>query len=173
MFKRKIKKLELMKSINGVDDPLINPADDCLDRDLFAKRIFTLIDTTPLESRLCVGIFGDWGSGKTTAMNFIKYYCRKNGHAVIDFHPWQYHSREEAWRGFVASVEDGLCKWKKSILFKTRAGKFVINRVRGTLWVIKHISEVHQISRSLSDLIISPLQGALEEKKEPKRIGVK
>ena len=153
-------------AINGVDDPLLNPDDDCLDRNLFAKRVFTLIDSTPIESRLRVGIFGDWGSGKTTAMNFIKYYCRENGHAIVDFRPWQYHSREEAWKGFVASVEDGLCKWKKTILLKTQVGKFVINRIRGALWVIKHISEVHQISKSLSDLIISPLQGALDEKKE-------
>ena len=159
-------KKDEVKNSTGVDDPLIDPIDDCLDRDLFAKRIFTLIDATPLESRLRVGIFGDWGSGKTTAMNFIKYYCRKNGHAVVDFHPWRYHSREEAWKGFVASVEDGLCKWKKTILLKTRIGKFVINRIRGALWIIKRISEVHQISKSLSDLIISPLQGALEEKKE-------
>ena len=162
MFKRKIKKVESV-SIKGVDDPLMDPSDDCLDRSKFAKRIFTLIDSTPLDSRLRVGIFGDWGSGKTTAMNFIKYYCRKNGHAVVDFYPWQYRSREDAWKGFVASVEEGLCKWQKTI---TRIRKFSINRFLGILWILKQIFGVHQISKSLGNLIISPLEGALEERKE-------
>ena len=89
-------KKDEVKNNTGVDDPLIDPVDDCLDRDNFAKRIFVLIDNIPIDSHLRVGILGDWGSGKTTAMNFIKYYCQEKGHPVAMFHPWQFHSREDA-----------------------------------------------------------------------------
>mgnify|MGYP001573183458 FL=1 len=105
-------KKDEVKNNTGVDDPLIDPADDCLDRDNFAKRIFILIDNTPIDSHLRVGILGDWGSGKTTAMNFIKHYCQEKGHPVAMFHPWQFHSREDAWKGFVASLDKGLATWR-------------------------------------------------------------
>ena len=97
---------------NRVDSPLVDPKEDCLDRKRIAERIFRLIDNTPPNTSLRVGVLGPWGSGKTTVLNFIKYQCEKEN-PVAFFCPWQFNSREEARKGFVSSLENGLDLWKK------------------------------------------------------------
>lgn len=162
MYKKKIKKIQIMP-VTGVDDPLSNPIDDCLDRQNFAKRIFTLIDSTPLDTHLRVGILGDWGSGKTTAMNFIRHYCQAKGHPVAFFHPWQFHSREDAWKGFVASLDKGLGSWKKLPLGNFRRKK-IIKDISGKARQIAEIADT-KIGKAIGDLILSPLENLLEESK--------
>lgn len=156
-------KKSLKIKITGVDEPLVNPSDDCLDRDSFAKRIFTLIDKTPLDTHLRVGIFGDWGSGKTTAMNFIKYYCHKKEHPIATFHPWQFHSREDAWKGLITSLDKGL-----STLGKTPIGNFKRKRiVKAVSAKVRDLAEIadSKIGKTIAKLILAPLENSLEETK--------
>jgi hypothetical protein len=163
MYEKKIKKSSILESITGVDDPLINPSDDCLDRDIFAKRIFTLIDTTPLDTHIRIGILGDWGSGKTSAMNFIKLCCCEQGHPVAVFHPWQFHSREDAWKGFVASLDKGLASWKKLPLGNFKR-KRVIKDISGKARQLAEIADT-KIGKAIGELILSPLENLLNETK--------
>lgn len=163
MNKKQEKKLKLCDVITGVDDPLSNFADDCLDRRKFAGRIFTLIDTTPLDTHLRIGILGDWGSGKTTAMNFIKRYCSEKGHPVAVFHPWQFHSREEAWKGFVASLDKGLASWKKLPLGNFKR-KRIIKDFSGKAQQLAEIAGT-KIGKAIGELILAPLENLLEETK--------
>jgi len=163
MDKRQEKKHKMYDVITGVDDPLSNPADDCLDRSKFAERIFTLIDTTPLDTYLRIGILGDWGSGKTTAMNFIKRHCAEKCHPVVVFHPWQFHSREEAWKGFVASLDKGLASWKRLPIgnFKRKKAIKDVSRKARQLAEIANT----KIGKAIGELILAPLENLLEETK--------
>lgn len=163
LCKKKTKKASMIESITGVDDPLINPSDDCLDRNNFAKRIFTLIDTTPLDTHLRIGILGDWGSGKTTAMNFIKLCCCEKGHPVAIFHPWQFHSREDAWKGFVASLDKGLASWRRLPLGNFKR-KRVIKDISGKARQLAEIADT-KIGKAIGELILSPLENLLNETK--------
>ncbi len=162
MAKRNKSKM-LEAKISGVDEPLLNPYDDCLDRANFAKRIFTLIDKTPLDTHLRVGIFGDWGSGKTTAMNFVKYYCCEKGHPVAAFHPWQFHSREDAWKGLITSLDKGLSAWSDAPI-----GNFKRKRiVKAVSTKARDLAEIadSKIGKAIAKLILSPLENLLEETK--------
>lgn len=163
MFKRKTKKSQAIEQISGVDDPLCDPSDDCLDRSKFSERIFTLIDTTPLDTHLRIGILGDWGSGKTTAMNFIKRCCSEKGHPVAVFHPWQFHSREEAWKGFVASLDKGLASWK-NLPFGNFKRKRAIKDISGKARQLAEIADT-KIGKAIGELILAPLENLLEETK--------
>ncbi|TRZ48783.1 hypothetical protein D4Q80_03305 [bacterium] len=163
MFKRRAKKSQSIEPIIGVDDPLFDPADDCLDRSKFAERIFTLIDTTPLDTHLRIGILGDWGSGKTTAMNFIKSRCFEKGHPVTVFQPWQFHSREDAWKGFVASIDKGLASWKNLPLGNFRR-KRAIKDISGKARKLAEIADT-KIGKAIGELILAPLENLLEENK--------
>ena len=62
---------------NRVDSPLVYPEDDCLDRKRIAERILKLIDNTPPNTSLRVGILGSWGSGKTTVLNLLNTNVKK------------------------------------------------------------------------------------------------
>jgi len=107
----------------GLDAPLENPEFDCLDRAIFAKRIFKVIEGTPKASNLTIGIFGSWGVGKTTTMNFLKFYCKEANNPVAWFNPWQFHNREDAWKGLVSSIDKGIATWQ---------GKFIGSLKRQT-----------------------------------------
>lgn len=80
----------------GDDLPKTNPwQDDRLGYAPFAKRIATVIIKMTAPNGCVIGIHGQWGSGKSTALNFILEYLKK--HNVededdqvvhIDFRPW-------------------------------------------------------------------------------------
>ena len=169
---------------HGVDDPLIEPAADCLDRRQFAANIFKLLDGTPTDACLRIGIFGAWGSGKTTVMNFIKYQCEKEGHPVAVFHPWQFNSREEAWKGFVSSLDKGLASRKDLLsgIFKIwrfiknifKFGKGKTPRIVGRENILLVLRKIRQIVRRENILLVlrkirrivgreSVIKGAIDE----------
>lgn len=146
----------------GIDDPLENPAEDCLDRAAFAKRIFEIIEGTPLSTNMTIGIHGAWGSGKTTTMNFLRFYCKEAGHPVALYNPWQFYDRKEAWKGFVSSIDKGIAEWQ---------GKKIGNLKRQ--WLVKQASKKVReltafttVGKVASSLILAPLEGLLEQTKQ-------
>ncbi len=158
----------------NIDAPLDHPDFDCLDRAIFAQRIFKIIDGTPLSTNMTIGIYGTWGSGKTTTMNFIKYYCKQGGHPVALYNPWQFHNREDAWKGFVSSIDNGMAEWQgKSIgLFKRQ--KIIQKISEQTRKLVNKtppgpeptIATYTLLAKLVSSLILKPLEGLLKQKKE-------
>ena len=64
---------------------------------------------------MTIGIFGDWGSGKTSAMRWLEGRLRewnekaagKKGKTTVHtawFYPWKYDSKEDVWRGLIAEA---------------------------------------------------------------------
>jgi len=146
----------------AIDSPLERPESDCLDRAIFAERIFKIIEGTPKASNLTIGIFGSWGSGKTTAMNFLKFYCRESGHPVASYNPWQFHNREDAWKGLVSSIDKGIALWQGKKLPTFRRQK-IVKDVSETFLDVAALTEVGKIAGTL---ILKPLEGLLEQTKE-------
>ena len=52
-----------------------------------------------------IGIFGDWGTGKTTLMNLLENkFKEKNGYKTIWINPWKYDTREDVRKVLIASI---------------------------------------------------------------------
>jgi hypothetical protein len=103
------------------DSPL---AAEDLDADAFdlhvrLGRVYDAIRHPDTKTPLAVGIFGNWGVGKTSAMNWLQgrlEYWNINrpktdekgiptiGVQTAWFYPWKYHVKEDVWRGLVAEV---------------------------------------------------------------------
>ena len=94
------------------DRPLENTDEDCLNRKLFTERIFKIIEGTPINTHLRIGINGSWGSGKSTVLNFIKSQC-EGKYPIASFNPWHCSKAEKAWENFALSVDLGLTEWKE------------------------------------------------------------
>lgn len=88
--------LEEKRYVLGDDLPKTNPwQEDRLGYNSFAKRIATVIIKMAAPNGYVIGIHGQWGSGKSTAINFILEYIKKHnaeheGDQIvhIDFRPW-------------------------------------------------------------------------------------
>jgi len=93
----------------GFDNPLIDPVDDLLDMarqaEVLAKYIQSYLDRLPFT----VGIFGEWGEGKTTLVRFLKHYLFADSASAaqptfIYFSAWPYTTSDELWWALILKI---------------------------------------------------------------------
>ena len=72
------------------DLPITKAKDDILNRSSFAKNLAKVLLEYSCSSSLSIGLYGEWGSGKTSLLNMItEEIADKDGHVVIlRFNPW-------------------------------------------------------------------------------------
>src|SRR5574341_662784 len=74
---------------------------DALD---FTPYVETLVDVCKTASTpLTIGVFGTWGSGKTSLMRMVRKKLPKP-YTVVWFDAWKYDKEETLWRAFLLSV---------------------------------------------------------------------
>jgi predicted KAP-like P-loop ATPase len=118
----------------GDDLPKTNPwEDDRLGYAPFAKRIAAVIIKMAAPNGYVIGVHGQWGSGKSTALNFIIEYLKK--HNVeheddqvihIDFRPWIVSGHQDLIVAFFKLLSEKLgpkgTRWTR---LRNRVAKFV------------------------------------------------
>lgn len=88
-----------------VDAPKLHRTDDDLERTPFANSVARAIRRLDPSEGAVVGLFGPWGSGKTTVLNFIREaLAEKPALPVFNFNPWLYSGTEELLSRFFLEV---------------------------------------------------------------------
>lgn len=86
------------------DQARSDPADDRLAHATFAKNLATAICQMTPPDGLVLALYGPWGAGKTTILNFVKYYLGKEPEdrqpIVVDFAPWWFSGQEDLTQRF-------------------------------------------------------------------------
>ena len=74
----------------NADQPIKSNADDKLNRASFAKNVAEAVVHYSSESSFCIGLYGEWGSGKTSLMNMIVEHIEAmdDEAIVVRFNPW-------------------------------------------------------------------------------------
>jgi len=91
------------------DAPLNDPQLDLFDRAPFAHRVADTIGERSDPSSLVVGIYGPWGDGKTTVLNFIRERLRTYPSIItVTFNPWRMEGEQALLQGFFATLADAL-----------------------------------------------------------------
>jgi hypothetical protein len=90
-----------------VDNRLFPISDSPVEHDLlgyepYAKVMAELLSNPGLETPFTVGIFGPWGTGKTTFMYLMSRHLEDT--FTIFFRPWQFEQKEEVWKALIYSV---------------------------------------------------------------------
>jgi hypothetical protein len=80
-----------------------------------------IVETTQLP--LTVGIFGPWGSGKSSFLNICRDLLGERGFVTAEFNPWKYDGREEIWHALIQSLLDELIRLAESSSGKDRLQK--------------------------------------------------
>ena len=94
------KSLDSQKSYSA-DSPLTDPEKDEFGRFLFAQRIAQTIINRKDSDNLVIALYGKWGEGKTTVLNFIEGELNKKPDIVtIKFNPWRFPSETELLSNF-------------------------------------------------------------------------
>ena len=92
----------------GFDSPVASRQDDHLNRWPLAREIFGIATTGPKAWSVRVGIYGEWGTGKTSVLRFVDSMASQAGHIVIWFDPWEHSTKHDLWQAFVLTVFDHL-----------------------------------------------------------------
>ncbi|GAB4243637.1 MAG: hypothetical protein Tsb0034_21540 [Ekhidna sp.] len=108
------------------DSPVESKREDRFQRFPFAKRIGSLIKNYKKSDSLTIGIYGKWGEGKSSVMNFIKLDLSRSSRIIcVDFNPWLFTNTEQLLSSFFNSLAFAL---DKSIVDnREKLGRFLLD----------------------------------------------
>lgn len=91
------------------DSPLDDPCLDRFKRFPFAQRIARTIASKKAPSSLAIGIYGEWGAGKTTVLNFVARELENHPKVIcIRFNPWYFEDETHMLLNFFQTLSDVL-----------------------------------------------------------------
>lgn len=91
------------------DSPVIAKEQDRFSRWAFSERVAQVISKRTDPSSIVIGLYGIWGDGKTSVLNFIEKSLEKNDNVIcIKFNPWRFGTEEELLTGFFFTIADAL-----------------------------------------------------------------
>jgi len=83
-------------------------SEDLLGRKPFARRVADLVRTWSGEKSLVVGIYGAWGSGKSTLVKFFRERLDElpdnERPLVVPFNPWEWNAQQGVMEAFFAEL---------------------------------------------------------------------
>ena len=93
----------------SVDRPSTDPQEDLFGHAPFARNLADSICRYPGGDGLVLALYGPWGSGKSTVLNYVKYYLEQKPeqerHVVVEFNPWWFSGQENLARAFLGQLQ--------------------------------------------------------------------
>jgi Cdc6-like AAA superfamily ATPase len=100
-----------------IDQAITRVEDDAFDFvPRYAAPLARRITETPASASLTIGIYGPWGSGKTSLMNLIRAKLAESAGApdkapvIVTYTAWKYAQEQSLWRTLVRVILDELLK---------------------------------------------------------------
>lgn len=93
------------------DAPISNPDNDLLGMKSHAAMLANFI--SEIAPPFIVGIYGQWGEGKTSYVDLTRHYLKsvKNEKVVfVNFSAWPYTTSDELWRALTLEIANKVCE---------------------------------------------------------------
>jgi len=102
--------MEDMKDRNySSDSPVHEQEQDRFSRWSFSERVAQVISKRRDPSSIVIGLYGIWGDGKTSVLNFIEKSLNSDKNVIcIKFNPWRFGTEEELLTGFFFDIAEAL-----------------------------------------------------------------
>lgn len=146
-----------MDEIYSADSPISNPHLDEFNRKEFSERIAQTIAARKETDSLVVGIYGKWGEGKTTVLNFIDSELKRHVNIVtIFFNPWMFPSETELFTAFYTELAKGL---EKSLpTAKEKIGQVITDYLAPFAGLLDRADSADKIGKLLSSVRLEELR---------------
>lgn len=93
----------------SADAPVSLKEQDKFSRWEFAERVGQVIAKRDDPSSLVIGLYGVWGDGKTSVLNFIQESLKSEEKVIcIKFNPWRFGSEDDLLKGFFFTIAEAL-----------------------------------------------------------------
>ncbi|HET6256677.1 MAG TPA: KAP family NTPase [Puia sp.] len=92
-----------------LDAPVNIKSEDHFQRYEFSRRIATLINGANFSRSLVIGIYGKWGEGKSSVLNFVSLEISTNS-IQIKFNPWYFQDDKQLVKSFFENIASALGK---------------------------------------------------------------
>lgn len=159
------------------DLPITSASEDILNRSPFAAAVAKSIRNWNQKSSLVIGLFGGWGSGKTSIKNMVVEHLRKGASGedqivVVEFNPWQFTDSDHLTQAFFNDIAVAVGQPQPGEEPEIAAERSRKLRTYGSyLNVVASISKSLKVLLSLvgvphGELIASVLEAALKESAE-------
>ena len=103
-----------MNSTLSADRPQTDPSQDLFGYAPFAQTLTKALCNYGSSEPLVLGLYGDWGSGKSTILKFICHNLKEvpenERPIVIEFNPWWFSGQENLARAFLGQLQAVLPK---------------------------------------------------------------
>lgn len=86
------------------DNPIRDPKEDVLGRNDVAESFVRHVLRLDVSEGAVVGVFGPWGSGKTSFINLARAKFKERGNPVFDFNPWMFSGTEQLVQRFFTEL---------------------------------------------------------------------
>lgn len=107
------------------DQPIITQSEDILGRYPFAKMLGEAVLKCEQKESLVIGLYGPWGSGKTSIINMAIEHIEKsdieNKPIILNFNPWNYSDQNQLIAQFFKELTIELCLKDKNKSFENAA----------------------------------------------------
>jgi len=94
--------------VSKFSDVAVGLSEDRLGFRDYAEGVIATLES--LSTPFTIGIFGSWGSGKTSFMQIMQELLESRGYETIFFNSWEYGNEEKLWIPFMIKVVDALFK---------------------------------------------------------------
>ena len=93
----------------SADRPSSNPQDDLFGHAPFAESLANSICRYPGNDGLVLALYGPWGSGKSTVLNYVRHFLEQRPEAeqpaIVTFNPWWFSGQENLARAFLGQMQ--------------------------------------------------------------------
>ena len=136
------------------DNPIGNHGDDVLERgtvaDAFARHVLDL----DASHGITVGVFGPWGSGKTSFVNLARRTFECKGTPVLDFNPWIFSGAEQLVERFFAELSASMGMKDELKEIGKALGKYgaALNAVAGVASALLAVPQIAEIVKAIPSI---------------------
>lgn len=143
--------------IYSADAPIYSPELDEFNRREYSERIAQTIASRKETKSLVIGIYGKWGEGKTTVLNFIDNELKRHdGIVTIFFNPWMFPSETELFVAFYTELAKGL---KKSLpTMWENIGTAITDYIAPFVGLLDKADSAEKIGKLLSNVRLEELR---------------